>query len=220
MRAIVSRPDFLKDNYLSTDIARAGDAAAHQRLQPAGDQRDRRQHLGQLLVAVVQGSPVGRQHHVVRSLHRRAAPVRDAGRRPRLHARSVADRALVDGAVSAQQQRRPLRAEPVGRRAHARLRGLDPADALAGARACTTRCSATKVPERSTARRRRRTSRSPRAICPISFRRTSAPFERSFPRRSRTETIPSFDRPDPGGNAGRLAREHAAALGGLCAATS
>ena len=36
---------------------RPGDAAAHQRLQPARDQRARRQHLGQLLVAVVQELP-------------------------------------------------------------------------------------------------------------------------------------------------------------------
>ena len=37
-----------------------GHAAPDQRVQPAGDERDRRQHLGQFLVAVVQGSAVGR----------------------------------------------------------------------------------------------------------------------------------------------------------------
>ena len=56
--------------------AHSGDAAAHQRLQPAGDQRDGRQHLGQLLVAVVQGPALGRHRHVARSVHRRAGALR------------------------------------------------------------------------------------------------------------------------------------------------
>ena len=53
MRAIVGAPDFLDGNYLSTDAARAGDAAADQCLQPAGDQRAGGQHLGQFLVAIL-----------------------------------------------------------------------------------------------------------------------------------------------------------------------
>ena len=63
MRAIVSAPDFLDDNYLSTEFARPGDAAANQCLQPAGDQRARRQHLGQFLLAVLQEPAVGRHRH-------------------------------------------------------------------------------------------------------------------------------------------------------------
>ena len=49
-----------------------GDAPAHQRLQPACDQRDRRQHLGQLLLALVQGAALGRHDNPVRPVHRRA----------------------------------------------------------------------------------------------------------------------------------------------------
>ena len=43
--------------------AGARDAAANQRMQPAGDQRARRQHLGQLLLAVLQDAAVGRRDH-------------------------------------------------------------------------------------------------------------------------------------------------------------
>ena len=65
MTEIVLSADFLDGNYLSTELRVPGDAAADQRLQPARDQRDRREHLGQLLVAVVQGSSVRRRHHLV-----------------------------------------------------------------------------------------------------------------------------------------------------------
>ena len=46
MRAIVFAPDFLEGQLSVDRHARARDAPAHQRLQPAGDQRDRQQHLG------------------------------------------------------------------------------------------------------------------------------------------------------------------------------
>ena len=49
-----------------------------------------RQHLGQLLVADLQGSAVGRHDHRAPPVHRRAAHLHDAGRRPRLHASGVA----------------------------------------------------------------------------------------------------------------------------------
>ena len=86
MREIVLAKDFLDDNYLSTEVRVPVTLLADQRVQSAGDQRDRRQHLGQLLVAVVQGSAVGRRDHLVSPVHRRAADLHDAGRRTRLHA--------------------------------------------------------------------------------------------------------------------------------------
>ena len=85
--------------------ARAGDAAADQRLQPAGHQCARRQHLGQFLVAVLQDAAVGRHDHGARSVHRQAVAVQDAGGRTRLHAAAVADQPVVDRAVPAQQHR-------------------------------------------------------------------------------------------------------------------
>ena len=112
-------------------VPRAGDAAADQRLQPARDQRDRRQHLGQLLLADLQEPALGRHGHGAPSDHRRAERVSDAGRRPRLHAPAVADQPVVDGALPAQQHRRPLRPRPVGRGAAGRVPGRHRADALA-----------------------------------------------------------------------------------------
>ena len=51
----------LPDGQLSVDrAARPVDAAPDQRVQPARHQRHRRRHLGQLLVAVLQGAAVGR----------------------------------------------------------------------------------------------------------------------------------------------------------------
>src|SRR4030095_12540952 len=61
----------------------------------------------------------------------RAAALRDALGRPRLYPAGVAGERMVDGAVSAEQHRREVRAEPVGGGPHALLRGLDRADALA-----------------------------------------------------------------------------------------
>ncbi len=43
--------------------ARAGHAAADQRLQPARDQRDPRQHLGQFLLRILQDAALGRDGH-------------------------------------------------------------------------------------------------------------------------------------------------------------
>ena len=133
MRAIVSAPDFLDGNYLSTDAARAGDAAADQRLQPAGDQRARRQHLGQLLVAVLQAAAVGRHDHGARPVHRRAAAAtrcRRAGAATRAPPSLISLWStapfLLNNTVGTFEQR------PVGRRAHAGVPGLDRADAVAG----------------------------------------------------------------------------------------
>ena len=115
--------------------SRSGDAAADQRLQPAGDQRHRRQHLERFLVAVVQGSAVGRRDHVVPAVHRRAPQIHDAGRGTRVHASSVTRQRLVDGAVPAEQHDGALRRESVGGREDAFVQRFDPQDAVsAGSR--------------------------------------------------------------------------------------
>ena len=79
---------------------RARHAARDQRVQPAGHQCDRREHLGQLLLEVLQGPPVGGDDHGPPSAHRGAGAVPDAGRGPRLHAPALARERLVDGAPS------------------------------------------------------------------------------------------------------------------------
>ena len=60
MRDIVQAPGLPRRQLPVDRFPRAGDAAADQRLQPARDQRDRRQHLGQLLLADLQEPAVGR----------------------------------------------------------------------------------------------------------------------------------------------------------------
>ncbi len=90
MRAIVAAPDFLDGNYLSTDARIRSTLLRTNACSPLATNALARQHLGQLLVADVQAPAVGRHRHGVRPVHRRADAVRDAGRRPRLHARAVA----------------------------------------------------------------------------------------------------------------------------------
>ena len=113
--------------------ARAGDAAADQRLQPAGDQRARAATSG----TTSRRRPTRTLPSVgTITLHdpfTGEPAVQDAGRRARLYAAAVADQPLVDGAVPAQQH--------VGGRSSsdpsvdARMRvvpGIDRADAVAG----------------------------------------------------------------------------------------
>ena len=74
MREIVARRR-LPEGQLPLDrAARPVDADADQHLQPDRDQRHRRQHLGQLLVAVLQGAAVGRHGQAAASAERRRVP--------------------------------------------------------------------------------------------------------------------------------------------------
>ena len=146
MRAIVHAPDFL-DGQLPVDrAARPGDAAAHQRLQSAGDQRARRQHLGQLLVAVLQGPAVGRHRSrcTIRSPASRCQYAMPAGGRgytrvPSLISLWSTAPFLLNNSVGSRSS-----SDPVGRGAHAGVRGLDRADAVAGEARSATRCWATR----------------------------------------------------------------------------
>ena len=151
MRDIVTAPDFLQRQLPLGRIQGAGHAAANQRVQPARHQRARRQHLGQLLVAVVQGSAVGRRHHVYHPFTGEARTYTDACRRPRLHPAAVARQPVVHGAIPAQQHDGAFRGEPVGRRAPALVQRFDSQDALAGRTATRIRCSAPRSPASSIA---------------------------------------------------------------------
>ena len=77
MRRMVKQPDFL-DRELSVDrSARASDSVADERMQSAGHQFNRRQHLGQLLLAHLQGTSIRRFGYLVPPIHgRRRAPIR------------------------------------------------------------------------------------------------------------------------------------------------
>ena len=194
---------------LSVDrAARADHAARHQRVQPARDQRDPRQHLGQLLVRVVQDAAVGRHDQDPPSGHRHGDGLPAARRRPRLHPARVARQPLVDGAVPAEQHRRPVRMEPVGRGAHAR-RSSDRSSRCCGP------SGATKDPlfaERERPRRRRDRSASPSTAISKCPKGTSPPPLRPL-RRPRAAAVPvprrrrrlGEGRPVPEGHADRPA---------------
>ena len=166
MREIVLAPDFL-DGQLPVDrAARAGHAAQHQRLQPARDQRDPRQHLGQLLVAVLQGAAVGRHGHGPppdhrrRQIHELPAGGRGYTRPPSLVSLWSTAPFLLNNTVG------PFDPSPS---VEARMRSFEPRSSRcsgpSGAR--RTPSSATRCPAwSSTAPRRAATSRSRRAILP------------------------------------------------------
>ena len=79
----------------------------HQRLQPAGDQRDRAATSGTISprrpTRTCRRSGRSRVHDPFTG---EAQPIQDAGRRARLHAPAVADQPVVDGAVPAEQHGR------------------------------------------------------------------------------------------------------------------
>ena len=124
----------LPEGQLPVDrAARAIDADADQYLQPDRDQCHWREHLGQFLLPVLQGSAVGRDGPAAKSAHRRRVRLHLARRRPRVHATCIAREPLVHRAVPAEQQRRPVQSEPVGPGPHGGVPGVDRTDALARA---------------------------------------------------------------------------------------
>ena len=76
--------------------AHSGDLAADQRLQSAGHQCARGQYLERLLLDLLQDAALGRLGHAAGPVRRPQLELRAEGRRPRLHARPVADVAVVD----------------------------------------------------------------------------------------------------------------------------
>ena len=132
MREIVLADDFLDDNYLSTELRVPVTLLQTNACSPLATNAIAGQHLGQLLLAVLQGPAVGRHDHGPPSAHRRDSHLSDAGRRPRLHAPPVARQPLVHGAVPLNNSVGQVRSESLRRRAHAVVPGLDRADAVAG----------------------------------------------------------------------------------------
>ena len=181
MRAIVAAPDFLKDNYLSTDARIPVTLSAHERLQPARHQRDPRQHLGQFLVRDLQDPAFGRKDHGAGPVHRGALAVPDAGRRARLHPRALARQHLVDRAVPRQQSARAVLRRPLGRRPDEDLQRLDRTAAVAGEARARTRVS-TAI---SSARPSAATSIFPKRSVPVELQNLigslpANPFRKAF----------------------------------------
>ena len=133
MAELVRAPDFLNDNYLSTDcpypVSLIGSNACSTLASNAlgghiwdNFSSDTYKHRPN----------AGRHHRRHRSVHRRAAALRHAGRRPRLSAGAIAGQPMGVGALSAQQFGGPVQRRPVGRRPHAGVPGRHREAAVAG----------------------------------------------------------------------------------------
>ena len=113
--------DFLRGQLPLERAARPDHAARHQRLQPAGDQRDRGNiwdnFSSQSYKQLPSAGTIKVRHPVTGAEYRLSA----ARRRPRIHPAGVARQPLVDRAVSPEQYGRPFRV----RSPDGRCRGCD-----------------------------------------------------------------------------------------------
>ena len=145
MRDIVKADDFLDDNFLSNDLRVPVTLLQTNACSPlatnaiAGNIWDnfsshRYKDLPSVGTITV---------HTTRSPARRSRTQMPAGGRGYTRV-AVADQRVVDRAVPAQQQRRPLQPEPLGRRAHGVVRELDRPRCCGRRSARRTRCWATR----------------------------------------------------------------------------
>ena len=111
--------------------ARTDHRARHQCLQSPGDQCHPGKHLGQLRIRVLQDAAVRRHDQDSSPDDREGDGLSAAGGRPRLHPARVARQRVVDCAISPEQHGRTIRVESLGRSAHALVREVDRADAVA-----------------------------------------------------------------------------------------
>ncbi len=192
--------------------AHSGDAAAHQRLQPARHQRARAATSG----TTSRRRPTRSLPSVgTVTLHDpftgEPLPYAMPARRARLYARAVADQRLVDRALPAQQHASARSTtDPSVAGAHAG-RSTPRSSRCCGRRsASATRCSATRSPASSTAPPSAATVTIPAGFVPEALQPLQGRLHRWFPwlvdagRRHRA-------RPDPEGRAGRPARQPQAA---------
>ena len=120
MRPIVLAKDFLDDNYLSAEFRVPVTLLQTNACSPLATNAIKDNIWDNFSSADLQGAAVGRHHHVVSPVHRRAARPTScpAGGRGYTLPPSLRER-LVNGALPPQQQRRPLRVVAVGRGAPA-----------------------------------------------------------------------------------------------------
>ena len=109
MRKIVQAPDFLQGNYLSTDARIPVTLLRTNACSPLATNALAGNIWDNFSSQTYKQLPSVGTVTLLRSVHRRAAALCDAGRRARLHARALADQPLVDRAVPAEQHGRPVR---------------------------------------------------------------------------------------------------------------
>ena len=132
MRAIVQKPDFLDGNYLSTDMRVPVTLLQTNACSPLATNAIGDNIWDNFSSHTYKELPSVGSDNLVSPRHGAAANLRDAGRRPRLHPARIADQRLVDGSVPAEQQRREIQCQPVGRRPYGFVQRFHRADAVAG----------------------------------------------------------------------------------------
>ncbi len=151
MRAIVDAPDFLTDNYMSTDARIPVTLLRTNVCSPLATNALEDNIWNDFSSTSYKTLPSVGSVTLAGPVRRPQLELRAEGRRPRLHARPVADVAVVDRPLSAQQQRRAILPLSLGRGADEGVRRLDQADAVAGDPRARCRSWATRSTARSTA---------------------------------------------------------------------
>ena len=134
MRAIVSAPDFLDGNYLSTEARVPVTLLQTNACSPLATNALAGNIWDNFSSQSYKTLPSVGMITVHDPFTGKPSQYTDARGRARLHAAAVADRPVVHGAIPAQQQRgrKRVRAGSLGRCADARVPGVDRADAVAG----------------------------------------------------------------------------------------
>ena len=131
MRDIVAAPDFLKENYLSTDARIPVTLLRTNACSPLGTNAIRGNIWDNFSSETYKSLPSVGNDNGAGSVHCRALAVPHAGWRSRLHPRALAHQRLVDRAVAAQQSARAVHDRPVCQLADECIQRVDRTAALA-----------------------------------------------------------------------------------------
>ena len=147
MRELVLRDDFLKGNFLSTELRVPITLLGINACSPLATNAIRGNIWDNFSSESYKTLPPVGTIKIRHPVSGQGDGLHAAGRRPRLHPARVARQRLVHRAVPAEQHRRTVRVEPVGRRADAFVPAVDRADAVArAARQGSAVCERESVP--------------------------------------------------------------------------
>ena len=209
MRPIVLADNFLKDNFLSTELRVPATLLGINACSPIATNAIRDNIWDNFSSESYKQLPSAGTITIRHPRHRRRDRLPAAGWRPRVHPTRVAREPLVHGAVSPEQYRRPLQVQAIGRIEDGVVPGVDRADAVA--RASRQGCD---LCERERAGRRRDRPPDGRQLS-RGLRRLHSGAS-SPPHRDRTPALPvswrqrrvGQARTVPQGHAGRPHHEH------------
>ena len=132
MRKIAAAPDFLDDNFLSTELRVPSTLMQTNICSPIGTNAIAGNIWDNFSSQSYKQLPSVGNDEAAASAERRRVRLHPARRRARLHAAGIAREPVVYGAVPPEQLGGPVRGEPVGGGPDAGVPGVDRTDALAG----------------------------------------------------------------------------------------